>query len=461
MLKEKPNILLINCDDMGYGDLGCYGSALNSSPNVDALAQRGILFTDFYAASPVCSPSRGAMMTGCYPNRIGFASFHGKAVLMPGHDIGLNPEEITLPQVLKEAGYRTMLIGKWHCGDQPEFLPTRHGFDHYYGLPYSNDMGRQRRTWAPVEEVDKDFPPLPLLEDEEVIQEQPDQRGLIERYVEKGIRFLREVKEQPFFLCLAPLQVHLPLYAPERFVAESQNGDFGACVAAVDWALAALTAELKRLGKYENTMIVFTSDNGSRGDHGASNGCLRGAKGSTWEGGQRVPCIVSWPGVTPEGVRCGAVASNIDFLPTFAHLAGARVPDDRIIDGEDLWEVFCTGKGEGRKEFRYYCGETLEAIRRGDWKLHLFKGGEEFRALYDLREDPGEERDCLSRRQEIALEMEPAVEAAREDLGCAASKIPARNAREIGHVAEGRKLTAPFDPSNPYIIALYDKEEDF
>lgn len=276
----KPNILLINCDDMGYGDLGCYGSPVNRSPHVDALAQNGVLFTDFYAPSPVCSPSRGALMTGCYPNRIGFSSFEGKAVLMPGQGIGISHGEYTLPQALKSAGYATMLVGKWHCGDQPEFLPTRYGYDRYYGLPYSNDMGRQRRTWAPVEQVDRDFPPLPLLEGEEVIQQQPDQRGLIERYVEQCVRFIRESAQagKPFYLNLAPLQVHLPLYAPERFVAESQNGDFGACVAAVDWALAALEAELKQLGLHDNTLIVFTSDNGSRADHGASNGPLRGGQ---------------------------------------------------------------------------------------------------------------------------------------------------------------------------------------
>lgn len=458
---KRPNILLINCDDMGYGDLGCYGSRVNDSPHVDAMARDGILFTDFYAASPVCSPSRGAMMTGCYPSRIGFADFHGKAVLMPGHDIGLNPREITIPKLLKQAGYRTMLVGKWHCGDQPEFLPTRCGFDHYYGLPYSNDMGRQRRTWAPVEQVDRDFPPLPLLEDEEVIQQQPDQRGLIERYVEQCVRFMRGAGTDPFFLCLAPLQVHLPLYAPERFVAESRNGDFGACVSAVDWALAALEDELRRLGKYEDTLVIFTSDNGSRADHGASNGPLRGAKTTTWEGGQRVPCVVRWPGVTPSGVRCGEIVSNLDFLPIFARLAGVEVPRDRRIDGEDLTEVFLTGRGQGRAEFRYYHMETLEAVRMGCWKLHVYKNEEPMRALYNLQEDPGEQHDLMEQRPEIARRLEQALAAAREDLGCRASGVPARNARQPGRAAHPRKLTADYDPNHPYLIALYDKEEDF
>lgn len=462
-MAARPNILLINCDDMGYGDLGCYGSAVNHSPHVDALAARGVLFTDFYAPSPVCSPSRGALMTGCYPNRIGFSSFEGKAVLMPGQGIGISHEEYTLPQALKAAGYATMLVGKWHCGDQPEFLPTRYGYDFYYGLPYSNDMGRQRRTWAPVEQVDLDFPPLPLLEGEEVIQEQPDQRGLIERYVEQCVRFIRRSARAgtPFYLNLAPLQVHLPLYAPERFVQESENGDFGACVAAVDWALAALEAELQNLGLYDDTLIVFTSDNGSRGDHGASNGALRGAKCSTWEGGQRVPCIMSWPAAMPKGKVCGALCSHIDFLPTFARLAGAELPAGRRIDGEDLSAVLLSGEGEGRAEFRYYRLETLEAIRRGRYKLHLFKEDGPRKELYDLAADPGETHDLYAQLPGVAAELMEAAEAARQDLGCAGAGVKGRNCRAPGRAAHPKKLTSNYDPSHPYIIALYDKEEDF
>lgn len=460
-MNEKPNILLINCDDMGYGDLGCYGSQLNRSPHVDALAKGGILFTDFYAPSPVCSPSRGALMTGCYPNRIGFSSFEGKAVLMPGHGIGINHEEFTLPQALKQAGYRTMLVGKWHCGDQPEFLPTKYGYDHYYGLPYSNDMGRQRRTWAPVEEVDKDFPPLPLLEDDEVIQEQPDQRGLIERYVEQCVRFIRRSKGSPFFLNLSPLQVHLPLYAPERFVHESENGDFGACVAAVDWALAALEDELKRQGVYDNTLIVFTSDNGSRGDHGASNGILRGAKGSTWEGGQRVPCIMSWPDGFRGGRVCHAIASHIDFLPTFARLAGVQLPKGCLIDGLDLTGVLLGGTDDGRKDFRYYRFETLEAVRIGKYKLHLYKEGAPCRELYDLQADPGESKNLFQQLHNVVKELQQEAENARRDLGCAAAGIKGENNRAPGRVEHPQKLTSSFDPNHPYIVALYDKEEDF
>jgi len=254
-MSGQPNIVLINCDDLGYGDLGCYGSTRNQTTAIDKLATEGVRLTDFYMASPVCSPSRAAMLTGCYPPRIGFAKFGNHAVLYPGDRYGLHPEELTTAKVLKDGGYRTRLVGKWHCGDQPEFLPTRHGFDGFYGLPYSNDMGRQN--------PDDTFPPLPLMHNESVIQEQPDQTSLTERYVEDCVRFIRSYAEasDPFFLYLAHFHVHVPHYTAPRFMRKSRNGAYGAAVAAIDWSVDVLMTELRRLGLDENTLVIFTSDN--------------------------------------------------------------------------------------------------------------------------------------------------------------------------------------------------------
>ena len=254
-MQTSPNIILINCDDLGYGDLGCYGSNRNRTPHIDRLAQEGIRFTDFYMASPVCSPSRAAMMTGCYPPRIGFGSFHGEVVLFPGYDIGLSQEEVTVASQLKAAGYATKIIGKWHCGDQPEFLPTRHGFDEYFGIPYSNDMGMQSDR--------PDNPPLPVLRNERVVQQQPDQRGITERYTEEAISFIDRNKDEPFFLYLAHMYVHVPLFVPKQFLESSQNGAYGGAVECIDWSVGVIMDRLEELGIDGNTLMVFTSDNGS------------------------------------------------------------------------------------------------------------------------------------------------------------------------------------------------------
>lgn len=469
---KQPNIVLINCDDLGYGDLACYGSRKNDTPHLDQLAAGGRQFTDFYMASPVCSPSRGAMMTGCYPPRIGFGTFHDDWVLFPGDHEGLNTSEITIARLLKDAGYSTMLVGKWHCGDQPEFLPTAHGFDDYYGLPYSNDM-------APME-TRPTMPPLPLMHGTTVIQQQPDQTSITERYVEKSIEFIDRNRDVPFFLYMAHMHVHKPLYAAETFVKRSRNGDYGACVAAIDWACGAVVNALKERGLLENTLILFTSDNGSRNDFGESNGPLRGTKATTWEGGQRVPFIAYWKGTIEPGTP-DQIISSIDLYPTLARLAGAKMPTDRIIDGVDQTD-YLLGKSEvsTRDTFFYYMCNNLEAVRHGDWKLHVSRRPDAGRPasdhdgtanskpstkdnipvheLYDLRKDVGETNNVYDENPTVVAELMKLVEACRKDLGDQFTETVGANIRKIGYVEDARPLTE-YDPDHPYIIALYDRNE--
>ena len=447
--KERPNIVLINCDDLGYGDIGCYGSPLNRTPALDRLASEGVRFTDFYMAAPVCSPSRGAMMTGCYPTRIGFGWFKYRWVLLPGHEVGLNPEEITFPKLLQEAGYATKLVGKWHCGDQKPFLPTKHGFDSYYGLPYSNDMGMQGNKPT--------YPPLPLMRDEEVVQEQPDQAALTERYVEDCIRFIRTNRDNPFFLYFAHMYVHTPLFVPPRFLNEARNGPYGAAVECIDWAADAILYELERCGLTDNTLVIFTSDNGSTARNGGSNAPLRGKKGTTWEGGQRVPCIMRWPGEIPPGTVCREVATAMDFYPTLVDLADGDMPKDRIIDGKDIRSLMCEpGAADSPHEtFFYYLKNNLEAVRWGKWKLHVHKGDIAIRELYDLEADIGETTNLCEQHPDIVRKLEQRLHECREDIGDDVTGVTGRNVRPHGEVGTPDTVTH-YDPAHPYMIAMYD-----
>ena len=447
----KPNIILINCDDLGYGDLGCYGSPCNKTPAIDRLAREGTRFTDFYMASPVCSPSRGGMMTGCYPPRIGFGEFDGECVLFPGQGMGLNPAEDTIPSVLRGAGYRTKIVGKWHCGDQPEFLPRNYGFEEYFGLPYSNDMGRQANRL-------KINTPLPLLRGDTVIQQQPDLRALTERYADESLAFIEAHRDEPFFLYLAHMHVHTPLYAAERFVRESENGDFGACVAAIDWATDCILHKLDALHLTENTLVIFTSDNGSRGRDGASNAPLRGEKTTTWEGGQRVPCIVRQPGTVPAGRESAALFASIDFLPTFAALGGAAADFKNPIDGRDRSALLFGDDSAARETFFYYHRNSLEAVRCGKWKLHVRKKDEEVSLLYDLDADIGETVNLYDAQPEIVRELQVLLEGCRAELGDEANGIAGAAMREIGRVANPKPLTV-YDENHPYIIAMYDRTD--
>lgn len=456
--KRPPNVLLINCDDLGYGDLGCYGSPVNQTPSIDGLAAQGIRFTDFYAPAPVCSPSRGGMLTGCYPPRIGFGSFEGRAVLWPGQGVGLSSEETTIASMLKARGYATGMIGKWHCGDQPEFLPTSHGFDHYYGLPYSNDMGRgddMGRFAAKVGATD--LPPLPLLRDTEVIQEQPDQTSLTERYVEEAVRFMRENRQTPFFLYFAHMYVHLPLYVPERFLRDAANGPYGAAVECIDWATSVLLGELERLGLAENTLVVFTSDNGSNSLNGGSNAPLHGRKAWTWEGGMRVPCLMRWPGTISPGQVSSDLVTALDFLPTFASVAGVELPTDRVIDGQDITGIL-VGAGQRpptERPFFYYFKDQLEAVRVGRWKLQVRRRQDEVRELYDLIADIGETQNVLAQHPEVVEALERQLAACREDIGDDATGVLGASRRPAGRVEDPKPLTE-FDPTHPYLVAMYD-----
>jgi len=453
--RDRPNIILINCDDLGYGDLGCYGSQVNRTPHLDKLAGEGMRFTQFYMASPVCSPSRAAMLTGCYPPRVGFARPGGRIVLFPGADSGLSPEEKTIATLLKQSGYATALVGKWHCGDQPEFLPTRHGFDEYFGLPYSNDMGRQ----LPRETADR-FPPLPLLDGEEVIEAQPEQESITERYVERCVRFIRANRDRPFFLYFAHIHVHRPILVSRRFTEQSRNGRYGAAVEAIDWATGVLMHELRRLGLDHRTLVLFTSDNGSLAVNGGSNGPLRGAKGTTWEGGQRVPCLAWWPEFIPAGSTCEEVATAMDFLPTLAALGGAAVPDDRVIDGVDIRPLLFARPGarSPHEAFYYYRKHDLEAVRVGKWKLHVRKRSEELLELYDLEADIGEARNLADKHPDIVEQLQGRLQVAREDLGDEATGVEGTGCRPVGRVSNPRTLTE-YDPNCPYIWAEYDTDE--
>jgi arylsulfatase A-like enzyme len=429
---SRPNFVVFLTDDQGYADVGCFGAKGITTPNLDRMAREGIRFTDFYVAQGVCSASRAALLTGCYPNRIGILDAQ-----FPGSKIGLGRGEKTIADLLKARGYATAIYGKWHLGDRPASLPTRHGFDEYFGLPYSNDMG-------PAGTLGPFAPALPLYENEKVIKLNPEMRSLTPSYTERAVRFIGRNKDRPFFLYVAHTMPHVPLAASDRFRGSSQRGLYGDVIQELDWSAGQILAALRDNGIDERTLVVFTSDNGpwlSYGNYGGSAGTLREGKATTWEGGVREPFLARWPGHVPAGSVCCEPAMTIDLLPTFVELAGAKLPELKI-DGKDIWPLLAARPGAKSPHVAYffYWQKGLQAVRAGRWKLHLphtyrtlagpagtggkagkYKQTRTERALYDLQEDPGEMTDVAARHPEIVKQLEALAETARADLGDSAT----------------------------------------
>ena len=450
----KPNFVLINIDDLGYADIGPFGSVLNRTPHLDRMAAEGRKLTSHYAAV-VCSPSRAALMTGCYPKRV----LPIPQVLFPVAEVGLNPEENTVAELLKKAGYATACVGKWHLGDQPEFLPTRQGFDYYYGLPYSNDMGtsldgaksspgqpipkaQAKAQGSPDDETGlKGFnqPPLPLLENETVVERvrAAEQSTLAQRYTEKATRFVRENRDRPFFLYLAHTAVHNPHYPGAEFKGNSRNGLLGDWIEEMDWSVGQVLDTVRALGLGEKTLVIFTSDNGGPLNQGANNRPLRGSKTQTFEGGIRVCTIAWWPGKIPAGTTTDEITTMMDILPTFVKLAGGEPPSDRKIDGHDIWPLLAAvpGATSPYDAFYYYRGLKLEAVRSGPWKLHLGGGG-----LFKLDADIGESTNVAAANPQVADRLRALAEGTRDDLGLDGL---GPGCRRLGRVTHPRPLIDP------------------
>lgn len=438
---ERPNIVIVLCDNLGYGDVGCYGSTLHLTPHVDRLAREGLRLTACYSASGVCTPSRAALMTGCYPLRVDMhMSDTGGAVLQPVARKGLHPDETTIADVLKTRGYATALIGKWHLGDQPQFLPTRQGFDHYLGIPYSDDMtARAGQPW----------PELPLMRGEQVIEAPVDRDLLTQRYTDETIRFIEQHRAEPFFIVLShamPGSTHHPFSSP-KFRGQSANGDWGDSVEEIDHSTGQLLAALERLKLDDRTLLIWTSDNGAmrRDPPQGSNRPLRGWGYSTDEGGMRMPCLVRWPGTVPAGVTCGEVCSLLDFLPTAARLAGATLDPARTIDGRDITPLLKQEPGaqSPHAAFYFYHMNQLQAVRSGKWKLYLPLAekrviGKQKRsaelALYDLELDVAEEHNRAADEPEVVARLMRHAETARLELGD--GERPGRGQRRAGFEPE-------------------------
>ena len=400
-----PNLVLLLADDLGYGDLSCYGHPTIMTPNLDRMAREGMKFTQFYSAAPLCTPSRAALMTGRLPIRSGLTR-----VLFPWSDGGMSDSEITMAQMLKRASYASMCVGKWHLGHLPRYLPTRHGFDAYFGIPYSNDMSKATNPRA---EWSGKTPPTPLIRGEKTIEQEPDQSQLTRRYTEAAVDFIRRRSRAgaPFFLYLPYTASHWPHSASDRFRGKSLNGLYGDVVEEMDWSVGEVMRALREQKIEENTLVLFTSDNGAEG---GSAGPFRDGKVTTWEGGLREPCLAWWPGKVPAAITTPAFGSTMDLFPTFAGLAGLELPKDRVFDGADLSPVLFRNDPGREPLFYYYADETLQAVRKGRWKLHLAvanrktqppRGEGDPPLLFDVQQDISERRNVAGSRPEVVGEL--------------------------------------------------------
>ncbi|WPJ95951.1 sulfatase [Coraliomargarita algicola] len=449
----KPNFVIILTDDQGYGDLGCFGGTHIQTPRIDQMAAEGAKLTSFYMAGAVCTPSRAGLMTGSYPQRVGMAN----RVLLAVDSVGLNPTELTIAEVLKSAGYKTGMVGKWHLGDQLQSMPIQQGFDEFFGIPYSHDI-------TPFHGNKKyKFPPLPLLEGETVIELAPDADYLTKRITGRAVRFIEENKDFPFFLYISHPAPHRPISVSPPFrqdlseslraklaleksnntiEAKARDAMYSCAISEVDWSVGQILDALKEQGVDENTLVIFTSDNGPKL---GNSGPLKGGKGSTFEGGMRVPTVIRWPGRIPAGVDRDELMTAMDLLPTFAKLAGADVPIDRVIDGKDIWPVLAENHESPHEAFFYHSKNQLKAVRSGQWKLHLAfrvkeaglgkgKGkGTVAPALFNLDEDLGERKDVSKSHPEVVARLLELAEVFEQEL--------AHNNRQAAFVDNPEPLT--------------------
>jgi arylsulfatase A len=421
----KPNVVFIFCDDLGYGDIGSFGAGDINTPHIDQLAENGLKFTSFYSLSPVCSPSRAGLLTGRYPVRTGVT-----AVLFPESWTGLPGEEYTMAEMFKDNGYVTGIIGKWHLGHHHQYLPLQQGFDEYYGIPYSNDM--EGLVW---------------LRGNEVVDFNVDQRMLTRKLTEESLDFIQRHKDKPFFLYLPHVMPHVPLYASDAFEGTSQRGLYGDVVEELDWSVGEITAGLEKLGLLDNTVIVFTSDNGpwiSLMEMGGSSGQLRDGKFRTFEGGMRVPAIAMWKNKIKAGTVYEDMASMADWLPTFASLSGAKMPAGLALDGVDIKNVLLENGRRENDEFLYFATDGLQAFRKGDWKvkkafpghrgsLYMSKVDPHPNVLFNLKSDPGETTDLSMVHPDILEKMISRMDSAYRALGDLPHPLRFRIAADKSH----------------------------